>query len=227
MIRNTAQPNSFVKELMDYLERREGSLHHAMPGAIHSYDASTCSAQVVPLIKRLQSDLETNEEFGVLNDVKVVFPSSSDSSITFPIKRGDPVLVIFSDYCIDEWRASGGTTPVATTDGRQHHLSDAFCIPGCSPTATANLAKDQNSLVVKYKDSALQITADGTVKIGTESGEWKALATEDFITAFFNTFMTLLSAHTHPVPALGTSSPSATLIFPNNATYVTTKTKGN
>ena len=195
--RSTNRPESFVKMLSDYLTRREMNIHHAMPGKIESYDSSTCTASVKPLIMRHVSDEIESEELDVLNDVKVIFPSSKNASISFPLERGDNVLVLFNDFCIDEWRAGNGEQLVKASDGRQHHLSDAVCIPGCFPTASQNIAKDQNSLVVKYKDSALQITADGTVKIGDETGTWQKVATEDFVKDVCDKLLTGVTGHQH------------------------------
>ena len=56
--------------------------------------------------------------------------------MTFPITKGDEVLVIISSRCIDSWwqlgavDAQGNAFPRPQLEYRMHDLSDGFIIPG-------------------------------------------------------------------------------------------------
>lgn len=111
----------------------------AIPARVESYDPTTqrCSAQ--PLIRRAYRD-EAGERVGdasarlpVINDVPVVFPGAGSYSITWPVAKGDTVLLIFSQASIDKWLSGGGGSgggDIDPLDDRRHSLNDAIAIPG-------------------------------------------------------------------------------------------------
>jgi hypothetical protein len=65
--------------------------------------------------------------------IPIMFPSSGTGILSFPIKPGDPVLLIISDRSIDNYTYSEGIVPVDPTDRKTHDLSDAIAIPGFYP----------------------------------------------------------------------------------------------
>lgn len=70
----------------------------------------------------------------LLVDVPVMFPGGGGVSLTFPIKKGDECLVVFSARCIDAWwqlgAGSGATPGQVPPDARMHNLSDGFAFVG-------------------------------------------------------------------------------------------------
>nr|WP_310616926.1 Gp138 family membrane-puncturing spike protein [Pantoea cypripedii] len=106
-------------------------LRVCLPGIIESFDPETCTCTVQPALKGQIADELGNyksEPLPLLVDVPVTFQRGGGCSMTFPVKKGDDCLVIFSDRCIDFWWQNGGVQePV---DPRMHDLSDAFAIVG-------------------------------------------------------------------------------------------------
>lgn len=103
-------------------------------GEIQSYDPSTASATVKIKIKEW-TDFEHNQSasYPVLSDVPVFILQGGGSWIEFPISKGDPCLVFFSDRDIDTWWTSGNeTTPNSL---RKHDLSDCIAVVGLNPKA--------------------------------------------------------------------------------------------
>lgn len=102
-------------------------VHTAIPGVIESYSATKRKASVRPTINIKLED-NTVLKMPVITNVPVVFPSSSAVSITWPLQKGDGVLIIFSEASLENWLslASG----VDETDPRRFALSDAIAIPG-------------------------------------------------------------------------------------------------
>ena len=92
------------------------SLHCAMPGIVESFDAPARTAAVRPALKRKGMVLP------VIRDVPVFMP------VSFTVNPGDACLLVFADFDIDAWLASGeAEEPVS---GRMHALSDAFAFIG-------------------------------------------------------------------------------------------------
>ena len=92
------------------------SLHCAMPGMVESFDARTQTAVVRPAVKRKGMALP------VIRDVPVFMP------VSFTVNPGDACLLVFADFDIDAWMASGEAEELVS--GRMHALSDAFAFVG-------------------------------------------------------------------------------------------------
>lgn len=155
--------------------RGAAELRVALPGEIQSFDPATQLASVKPL---LREDYETEtggrgvEALGVVNDVPVVFPGGGGFAQTWPVKQGDPCLLIICDRSLDRWIASGGD--IDPIDVRRHDLSDAVAILGVRAKPGALSEFDSSRAV--WGNKGPRIAADGSsVQLGVTNGE---IATE-------------------------------------------------
>lgn len=123
---------------------------------------------VQPLINRVFEDVVVMVPSIILN-VPVVFPSGGGGLISFPIKVGDTVLVIYSQRSIEEWMESGGERQTPK-DRRHHHRTDAIAIPGIY-TKSSNLSPHPDNVEVKFESSSVSITPENVVTVsdGTSS----------------------------------------------------------
>lgn len=113
------------------LDGRQAQIWTALPGIIQSFDPVACTVTVQPSIQGSVSTPDgsvSRVNLPVLPDVPVVFPHGGGFSLTYPIKEGDEVLVVFASRCMDAWWQSGGVQ--APAEERMHDLSDGFAIPG-------------------------------------------------------------------------------------------------
>lgn len=113
------------------MDQRLTGVFTAMPGRVESYDAAKQSCDVQPLVQNGYINEEGErvaERLPVVPGIPVVFPGSGAWSFTFPISRGDTVLLVFANCSLDQWLERDGE--VDPIDDRRHHLSDAFAIPG-------------------------------------------------------------------------------------------------
>lgn len=187
-------------------------------GVIESYDATTCTASVQPLVMRaIQS--ENGTQFvrqTVVDDAPVAFLGGGDARLTFPIKRGDECLLLVPSRSGDRWSAFGGE--VDPQDTRHHHITDAIVLVtvGLSPAtflpahATATVL-ESDDLRLADKDAteaalqgdtflstlhtllnviSAQVGVSGTVPAATAAGA--AIATA--VTAFINAAATYKSS---------------------------------
>ncbi len=142
----------------------------SVPGSVETYDASTQRADVKPLIQRRFADGDVQPVPVVVN-VPIVWPRSAGASLTFPLRKGDGVLLLFSDRSMDEWLTIGGDPEPA--DIRSHDLSDAIAIPGLLPfSAEFNPPADADDVVLAFgADQEVRLTAAGGVALRTALGE--------------------------------------------------------
>jgi len=160
------------------------SVHTSLPGRIETYDFSKQRATVKPLIKKKFLD-ETVLELPILTNVPVVFPRTKQSGITFPLERGDGVLLIFSERSLERWKASG--REVEPGDPRKFDLSDGIAIPGLFSFADANLANNDTDLQIHHSGQTVTIKKNGDIDVGSS-----------FLHKLVNdTFMSLFNSHVH------------------------------
>jgi hypothetical protein len=164
-----------------------GSLHSAMPGQIESYDYKMAKADVLPLLNRTFED-GTIMTMPVVKNIPVIWPRTSQGSITFPLQRGDGVLLIFSERSLDEWLSQGGS--VAPKDQRTFDLSDAIAIPGLySFAAQMSTQANNEDFKIIFKDQSITLKGDSSGEI---------LIGKDAVTKLVNdTFKDLFNNHKH------------------------------
>lgn len=148
-------------------EKTLTNLRVSLPARIERYDSSTQKAEVSPLLEKRNADGSTTA-LPVITNVPVIFPRGGKARITFPLERGDSVLLVFSDRSLDRW-LSGQGQRVTPDDPRKHDLSDAVAIPGLLPFGgqggAAGFEASGTDLVVKHEDSEILMKSDGSIAI--------------------------------------------------------------
>ena len=118
------------------------NLHTCIPAKIIEVtDYKKQKATVQPLIKERNRDADGNprglQDMALIQGVPIVFPSASTGALTFPIKKGDIVLLVFSERSVDNFVFSDGSSPVDPDDFRKHNYTDAIAIAGLYPFSKA------------------------------------------------------------------------------------------
>jgi len=140
-------------------QRMAAMIRCAMPGVIVSFDPGTQRASVKPGVKmKIVQEEVSYIDLPTIQNVPVVIPYGFEGKVllTFPIKAGDPCLLVFSDRAIDNFLQTGQSeNPGAsqnedTTTPRAHHLSDAMCIPGL--IAAPQVVPDWNQENIELRD---------------------------------------------------------------------------
>lgn len=149
----------------------------ALPGIVESYDAKTQRAEIKPSLAgfRILTEGEEVEELSNIPNVPVVMPSGGGFFCSFPLKKGDPVVLVFACRDIGPWKAGEGQ-PVDAQDNRMHDLTDAFAFPGGRAEGNVIAEADADKLIIA-KDGGKQIRLDGkSIDLGVASGEDAAAA---------------------------------------------------
>ena len=91
-------------------EGHQAQMWTALPGIVTGFDPVAMTVSVQPAVQGSVKD-ETgnskNVQMPLLVDVPVVFPCGGGFSLTYPIRVGDEVLVVFASRCIDGWWQGG------------------------------------------------------------------------------------------------------------------------
>ncbi len=176
MTRNTRTPD--LAEVIDAaITNRLCRVNVALPGRVEKWDPATQKADVKPLLQAVQVDRDGNDVVDILPvipDVPVMFPRANDFFMSFPIKVGDHVLLIFNSRSIDIWSQGQGpdTNPV---DPRLHDLNDAVALPGFYPFGKPlNDVHPDNIVIGKDGGDSIHIKDDptgmaGSVHLGEEN----------------------------------------------------------
>lgn len=160
------------------LDSRLYGMRVSIPARVERYDAAKRSVDVKPLVRdtvNVGTEDEQSVSVPVISNVPVVFPGAGGFGVTFPIARGDTVLLVFADRSLDKWLSSGGE--VDPVDVRSHHLSDAIAIPGLHSFSTVVEAHSEDLVVGIDGGAQIHLKPNGEVHIGGENAaDWVALA---------------------------------------------------
>lgn len=168
---------SLTEMLIVAMQGQQADMWTALPGIVQSFDnvAMTCVVQPTIRFKILDPALRTYtsptmlkdsagnwawDQMPLLLDCPVVFPGGGGVTLTFPIAKGDEVLVVFASRCIDAWWQQGGIQNQNAV--RMNDLSDGFVIPQVRSqprrltvsTSSAQLRSDDGSVLVELNATA-------------------------------------------------------------------------
>jgi len=183
------------------------NMHTCMPGRIESYDHTIQKASVLPLIKKSYKDGKS-QSLPVVVSVPVVWPRSSNASMTFPVNKGDYVLLLFSERAMENWLALGGQQ--IPGDTRKFDLTDAIAIPGLYPFNVASLSENNTDVLIKYNSTTVRITASGDVNIDTPTNVNINAGNDITMTAGNNIAMSATNNLTMTANLIGTSATGIT-----------------
>ena len=154
-----------IKQAVEYNVLK---MHTCIPGTIESYDYATQKASVLPSIKMTFYD-GTVLSHPIIQHVPVIFPRSGGASLTFPVNKGDGVLILFSERALERWLSSKGGE-VEQGVNRRFDLSDAIAIVGLNSISTPTLGT-KDDVVLIYNKSKIVIKKDGAILLQNEMGK--------------------------------------------------------
>lgn len=178
--------------LLDTIRGELARAHVGLPARVVSYDRTTQTAVVQPVIRgryRTPEGESATYRMPQIAGVPVAFPAGGGFSITWDLAVDDEVLLAICERSLDEWKAQGGDD-VTARDRRRFDLSDAVAIPGL---------RSPGSPLVQVQDGAMVI-AGAEIRIGSRT------AAQAFVLG--TAFKILYNAHVHPSPFGPTGFPA-------------------
>lgn len=157
--------------IQSHIDNFETQLNTTLPAEIVSFDSETQTATVQPLIYEVYSD-GISSRLPEIDDVPVMFPSAGGGMITFPIKAGDEVLLVFSQRDIDKWSVQGGESIPSTQ--HYHEYNDAIAIVGLSSNKNS-LKSNTDDVQIRFDGAdgelcSITLGADKSISLDSSSG---------------------------------------------------------
>lgn len=170
----------FIDLIRDAMDSRANKINTCLPAKVTSYDHTKQTVCVIPSIMRpMPTDTggRTDEPIPELLDVPVAFPRAGDFVMHLPLEPGDYVLLLFSQYGINEFLATGEQhDQQRSSDIRQHSLGAAIAIAGVFPNAVrVDGLSATEVLLGKPGGSGVGVSAS-KVKVGNQGGTMKRAA---------------------------------------------------
>lgn len=152
--------------IKSHIDNFETQLFTALPATIISFDATEQTATVAPVMLEPYTD-GIVAEIAEIDHVPVVFPSAGGGSLTFPVKVGDEVLLIFSSRNYDTWWDTGEVKKLPSTR-RFNDLTDAVAIIGITSKGKSVNANTED-VELKFNNNSILLKADGNIEVTTNS----------------------------------------------------------
>jgi len=142
------------QSMNEFFENFSQNINTCIPGYIESWDSEGKTASVIiPFVDYLQkADGEADIRKITPVPVFCIYPRGGGWSIIHPLKKGDPVMVFFSQRSIDEWAESDGASEVSPQEPHYFSKSDAFIIPGLFPSGNNTGEANETDLILSHED---------------------------------------------------------------------------
>lgn len=143
-------------------------------GRIESYDPDKRRARVTPVISKKYANGEVSQ-YQPIEDIPVMFLQTTKATIKIPVKKGDFVLLLFTQRPIDNWKYKGGI--VEPDDTRKFDITDAIAIPGILPFNISGVDSGDNedieiihekaNIILKSSGEMLLENDNCSIEVGT------------------------------------------------------------
>lgn len=145
------------------LDNVQARVWTSMPGIVDSWNATDNTVEAhIAINGTIEGPDGTyvNVPYPPLHKLPVHFPAGGNVLASFPIAKGDEIIINFAARAIDTWWQSGGVqNPLEL---RMHELTDCYCIP-CTwsvPNVPTNLSTTTAQL--RSKDGSTYVELDAT-----------------------------------------------------------------
>lgn len=206
--------------LTDFFEKLMLDVHTTLPGRILKYEGHESRKAEVEVSVNIPTNTGEFITVKPIANVPVVFPSVGSSSMLFPIKKGDGVLLLFSETGIGNFL--NGTETTNADNYSKFKMTDCIAIPGLfsdPQVPKLEVEVDETSLFVvnnknvikmgddgifiKREDDSIEITKDSTKIVNndgvfevTSGGKFKVQGTAEELVSLLSEFIQTLSSAT-------------------------------
>lgn len=164
-----------VQRMENMVEEMLSDLHTAMPGKILEYDPVEGLAMVEPSTSFLTGD-GRKIPYPAISGVPVVMPRGAGCEIAFPVKPGDPCMILVSECDISPAMGKGEEDISMRFD-----MTNAMAFPGIfalPESGAAARAQEEEAVVLKngeteimLKDGAVEAAVGDGIKFLAEGGK--------------------------------------------------------
>lgn len=153
-------PDRVTTSLGNLIQNNLADVHTILPAKISSVDYGSGKASVLPLVKT-QIGINKSLAYPELIAVPLVIMSGGKGRITFPVKAGDTVLVLFSERDPTNVLAGTGTDVVDPVQKNYLGLFPIGILPCISVAGNAKPISNED-VVIENDKGKITLKPDGT-----------------------------------------------------------------
>lgn len=161
---------TYLNSVLNIVDKEMLGVRNSMPARVISYNHIKQSISALPLIKDIDLEGEV-VELPVIDNIPVRFPASDfgggKALISFPVKAGDTVNLIFSTLSLDDWLNGDGGV-VTPESKRRLDLNDCYAEIGAC-TFVSNLRPHKDNLEIRFSDCIISIAPNKQITITSPS----------------------------------------------------------
>lgn len=152
--------HGLVEVLDSFFAAKMESVHTSLPGRIVSYEGHKTRRAIVQPMVRLELGTGPVLEIPPIQGVPVIFPSTEDCEMLFPIKPDSGCLILFTEAGIGRYLSGKGEMQ-DPDDQTRHSLTDAVCLPGLFPWKKVPKTKaPADAMWISYKGSSITLKGE-------------------------------------------------------------------
>jgi hypothetical protein len=142
-----------------WFSNKMDDVHTILPGQIVNYDGHTTRKAEVKIMIKLRNVHNQIIEIDPIKNVPVIFPSTKNFNMLFPLEKGDGCLLVFAESSIGNFLLNTTDNAIDADDLNRFNLSDCICIPGLWGFANLPDTTTLNStdFWLQFQDSTIQI----------------------------------------------------------------------
>lgn len=179
----SGKSEEFVNVMDKFIDSKLFQVHTILPGKIiEYYGHQERKAKIQPLVnpRDQQNDVI---KLKPIDDVPIVFCSTNNFNMLYPLKKDDGVLILFSESSLGNFLNNTNSASVEADDQNRFDLGDAIAIPGLWNFKKLPEPPDNdNDFFLKFQDTQIQIVDNTNEIIIKDKSENTIKTTSDGIT---------------------------------------------
>lgn len=161
---------SLYDAIQSHIRNFANQLYTCTPAIVDSYHPEDCTVDVYPAIYRTDKHGISLQE-AHLSRVPLHFQATKELGMTFPVRKGDTVLLVFGHSDSEEWLVGNEDFEYPKTR-RKHNINDAYAIAGVfrynfSPVQTGT----EEDFNIRYNDTYIRLKQNGDIVLSTSNGQ--------------------------------------------------------
>lgn len=113
-----------------WFSNKMDSVHTMLPGQIINYEGHTTRKAEVKIMVKIRNTHNQIIEISPIKNVPVIFQSTKNFNMVFPLEKGDGCMLIFAESSIGNFLLNATDNALEADDLNRFDLSDCICVPG-------------------------------------------------------------------------------------------------
>lgn len=147
-------------------ENGQLEMNTSIPATVQAFDGKTKTCTVIPTISDFRETAgggSAELDWKPLGNVPIAFPGGGGWVMSWPLQKGDPVLVIFCQRDLAQWFLSNGSEPVGHARLGGHGESNMIVMPRLHPRKKCDGSEVTEHFTLEGHGIKMVFNTDGTM----------------------------------------------------------------